>query len=1210
MRMRDYKPLDPVTVSLEGTSLIEASAGTGKTFTIAHLYLRLLLERELAPANILVVTFTEAATKELRDRIRKNLSAALAVLQDMSAGDDPILQGILSRYCGANSPERAASLLRKALINFDEAAIFTIHGFCRRMLSDNSFESSLLFDTELVPDQQEIIQEIVDDFWRSSFSDRDPLLGAAAEKTGITIPVLAALAGEALRKPFLKLVPEADPASPDRLALLFGKLRTEWEKAAGEIKSILYADPGLSRAADKYHEEHLDELIENLETALFRAPAAANLKCINLFATGAITANTRKKFQPPRHPFFDICEEFVGQERNAAVNIKQEFFTYLKNELYKRKRQRNIQSFDDLLLDLLTSLRSPAGKALAATIRKNFTAALIDEFQDTDPVQYEIFDILFNKVGGHSLFLIGDPKQSIYGFRGADIFSYIAAAAKTSPQKKYTLTTNWRAATGFVEAVNRLFTGVRNPFVLGDAVSYYRVAAAPGSKGNQKPLRIGDDAAASLRLWFLKQEDAAASGRKLSNREDAVAFAVDAVVREIARILALASRGRATIGDRPVQPSDFAILVLRNEDALRFVEPLRSLNIPAVLAKTGSIFHTPEAQDIERVLHAVAAPRRISALNAALATDLIGCDAGQIRGFVEDEEKLGEYEAHLENFITYNELWAARGFSRMFRAFLAQYRVRENLLRLPGGERRLTNVLHIAELLHEISREQHLGPAGLLSLLARQRDSSLLQEEHELRLERDDEAVQILTVFRSKGLQYPIVFCPFMWQRGAEQKQGNIIFHDKDQVCLDIGSGGQQAARLRAGQELLSELVRLLYVGMTRAQNRCYLACGRIGRFSATALDYLFSGGAAPDEDILNAVKEAMAALSEDGLYKNIAAFADTASEEIRLEAPRLPEQPVYSPPRAELPQVDACRPFAEGIISRDWGIASYSLLTAREHRMPAGPEEKVIKQDEPPGPEQALEGKKAEDFFAFPRGTAAGSCIHSIFESLDFANRDAAARAALVSRCLRQYGLHEAAGPCDPVAAVHNMLERVLSAPLLAGRPDFTLGGITRQQRLPELGFFYPLKKITPEKLSAVFEKHAPDFFRQTLPQRIAGLDFRQVEGFMQGFIDLVFTHNGKYYLLDWKTNHLGNTYADYAPARLQAAMEDFCYPLQYGLYTVALHKYLQARISDYSYDKYFGGVLYLFVRGVNPEIPGSGIFHDLPGRELVETLCKLTLE
>jgi exodeoxyribonuclease V beta subunit len=1206
--MRDYKPLDPVTVSLDGTSLIEASAGTGKTFTIAHLYLRLLLERGLAPGNILVVTFTEAATKELRDRIRKNLSAALAAVQDHGADADPTIRAVLQKFCATGSRDQAAFLLKKALINFDEAAIFTIHGFCRRMLGDNSFESSLLFDTELVPDQQEIVQEVVDDFWRMTFSDSDVLLAAVAEHRGLTIPVLVELAAETVRKPLLQLVPEAGPASPDSLIRLFGELRAEWKKSAGDIQQLLSTDRGLSRAADKYQHEHLDRLIENLEAALFRAPAAAYLKSIDLFTTSAIAANTKKKFEPPCHRFFDLCEEFVRQAHSAVMSIKQRFFAYFKQELYQRKRRRNIQCFDDLLLDLRACLQAPAGSALAAAVRKNFTAVLIDEFQDTDPVQYEIFDMLFNTGSGHSLFLIGDPKQSIYGFRGADIFAYIAAATAAAPGKKYTLTANWRSETGFVEAVNRFFSGARNPFVLGDAVGYYTVAAAPGSKGNKAPLVIRDDGPESLRLWFLKQDAAAAGGSRPANKDDAVDLAVAAVVREIARILELATRGSATIGGRPVQPSDFAILVLRNEDALRFVEPLRALHIPAVLAKTGSIFQAPEAQDIERVLRAVAAPRQSSTLNAALATDLIGCDAEQLRGFIEDEEKLGEYEAHVQNFTGFNELWTDRGFSRMFRALLAQYRVRERLLGLPGGERRLTNVLHIAELLHETAREQQLGPAGLLARLARLRENDSANEEHELRLERDDEAVQILTVFRSKGLQYPIVFCPFMWQRGAERKQADVIFHKDARVYLDIGSSEQQAARLHADREVLSELVRLLYVGITRAQNRCYLTCGKIGRFAASALDYLFSGGTACDADVRSAVRKEIAGLPEEDLYDVVATFAKNAAGLMRVETPRLFEPPARPGPQDDSFRAAACRPFPEDIISRDWGIASYSRLTAREHRAPAGPEEKIIKHDEPAGAAQGQDEKKTGGFFDFPRGTVAGSCIHSIFESLDFTGSDLTATTALITRCMKRYGLYGSAGRDTAVAAVHDMLEKVLRAPLLPDRPGFTLGSITRQQRLPELGFFYPLKKITPEKLSAVFEKHSAGVFSRAAPEQPGSLDFRPVEGFMQGFIDLVFLHDGKYYLLDWKTNHLGATYQDYAPERLRAAMREFGYTLQYGLYTVALHKYLQARIAGYRYRTFFGGVLYIFVRGVNPDIPGSGIFYDLPAEELVQELCALT--
>lgn len=1201
--MKNHRPFDLLNTPLEGMSLIEASAGTGKTFAISHLYLRLLLEKALEPGSILVVTFTEAATKELRDRIRKNLIEAGAAAEDSTRCTDTTVSAILKKYCSTHTREQAQSLLRKAIIGFDEAAIFTIHGFCKRMLRDNSFESSLLFDTELVTDQDDIIQELADDYWRKTFSDSDALLGALAKKSGLDTSELVRLAQEIIKKPFLKIIPHTVPSSPEKILRLFSDLRTQWRESSNVIKELLLTDTGLKREKDRYRHDNLEGLFEDINACFFVAPSAQTLKSLRLFAAGELGKHMKKNSAPPRHTFFDRCEEFAREERRFVMQVKLDYFAYVKTELYKRKRARNIQSFDDLLLDMLAALSSDAGAALGDAVRSRFRAALIDEFQDTDPVQYKIFDTLFN-VKSHSLFLIGDPKQSIYAFRGADIFSYIEAAAKTKKERTYTLATNWRSETGVVEAINYFFSRAQNPFVLGDSIGYYTVNGAPESVGNKNRLMIDDLNDAGLHLWCLKN-----TRDKSLSREAALEPAGNAVVCEIARILNCAARGMAFIGGRPVRPSDFAILVMRNEDALLFVEPLTRLNIPVVLAKTGTIFQTPEAEDVERLLRAVAAPGKARLLHAGLATSLIGFDAEQIRYLIEDEQGLKEYERHMENFILYNELWNTKSFIRMFRKFLCDYRVRQRLLQFPDGERRLTNVLHLGELLHTAAREHKLGANGLLSFLSEQRTAGTDREEHELRLERDEEAVQILTVFKSKGLQYPVVFCPFMWQRGAAGKGDDLVFHRKGSVFLDIGSPDRDTvSRPLADREQLSELIRLLYVGLTRAQNRCYLTCGKIGQPAASSLDYIFTGGAADTAGIVAGLVNKIKNLSEDQVCDAIKEYISGAPETVRIVPPD-PEKPQpYPSDRDNNVKVDSCLTMSSpDRINRDWGIASYSMLSAGE-RHTAGYDEKSLKRDEPRENDPPRSGDSAAPgFSAFPRGPVAGSCIHSIFEKLDFTLRDETGIKSLVSQSLTNYGLCRAAGQDLLVAATYDMITNVLNSPLLPDNRTFTLRTLGRNQRISELGFYYPLKKITSDRIKSVFQNHG-GFYGGAVPERIGGLQFRPVEGFMQGFIDLVFSVSGKYYLLDWKTNHLGNTCDDYAQEQLQRAMEYALYNLQYAIYTVALHKYLSRRIPGYTYENNFGGVLYLFVRGIAPDHPGCGIFYDRPSKDFVHELCLLT--
>ncbi|MCP3952226.1 MAG: UvrD-helicase domain-containing protein, partial [Desulfobacterales bacterium] len=500
---------------------------------------------------------------------------------------------------------------------------------------------------------------------------------------------------------------------------------------------------------------------------------------------------------------------------------------YLKTELARRKQAANVQSFDDLLTAVQKALASDPASPLARAIREKFDAALIDEFQDTDPIQYDIFKTAFNRPG-RRLFLIGDPKQAIYGFRGADVFAYLRAAAEIPDGRKYTLTENWRSATDLVAATNHFFDTAANPFVLEKTIAFHSVQAAEKSGGNRAPLRIEGDSPENLILWFINR-DTADSGDKSPTKDQAREAAAGATVYEIARLLNLAAHGQARLGDRPVRPSDIAILVTRNVDAQLFKDQLGQLQIPAVITRSENIFATNEAREVEHILAAAASPGSPINLNTALATDLLGCPADTLRAYTEDEAALPDYEQHMDRFAKYHDMWQAQGFIRMFRSLLADYDVPGNLLAQPHGERQLTNVLHLSELIHAAAFENDLGLNGVLSWISEQKLSEEESEAQELRLERDDEAVQILTVFRSKGLQYPIVFCPFMWQQNAAVSRGNdLVYHAADQLCLDIGAVASGSSHWnRAAMENLSELVRLLYVAVTRAANRCYLSCGK-----------------------------------------------------------------------------------------------------------------------------------------------------------------------------------------------------------------------------------------------------------------------------------------------------------------------------------------------------------------------------------------------
>lgn len=1201
-----FKPLNLIRIPLEGTSLIEASAGTGKTYTIANLYLRLILEKGLDVQKILVVTFTEAATKELRDRIRHNLNVALQELDQTGSGGDETVARIVSTAAAPKSAATAANQLQRALVCFDEAAIFTIHGFCKRVLDENAFESAILFDLELVTDQRRLVQEITDDFWRRHFTGASYFINALASRHALSYSRFTTLAQQLANNPTLTIIPAAVSVSPEDMLQHHTELKHAWRASKGEVTAILQSEnSGFSKSGHPFYRGQLDDWLVKLEGACSDAPSPDDLASIAMFTTDRLNGRLKKNFTLPPHRFFDLCQAYCAAEKDFVVGIQQTYAAYLKAELSRRKQAANIQFFDDLLANVHSALQTEADSQLARAVRAKFDAALIDEFQDTDPIQYDIFRALFARED-KSLFLIGDPKQSIYGFRGADIFAYIRAVGDIPDQQKYTLNENWRSESQFVDAANCFFDPVDNPFVLGDTIVYTPVRAAAQSLGNRFPLTVADDPPGNLVLWFINRANSQAAGTA-PNKDQARRTAAQAVVYEISRLLNKAERGEATLGDRPLLPSDCAVLVTRNADAQLIKDQLAEANIPAVTTRAENIFKTGQAREIEQVLNAVAAPSDLFKLRTALATELLGCPAEIILASVEDESPGNEMERHLDRFAAYNELWQTHGFISMFRKLLQSYDVSGRLLRHPHGERELTNVLHLTELIHTAAFENNLGPNGVLSWIQAQRNAEDENEELELRLERDDAAVQILTVFRSKGLQYPLVFCPFMWQAEAASRSADIVFHADNNLYLDIGTEQRlQAHQARARQENLAELVRLLYVALTRAQNRCYLTFGRIG--TATALDYILTGGADPTADIYGHLKSILKDLDEETLHANVSRSSVSCSGHIRVTEPGLDPPRPYKPPGTDRRPELTCRAIERvGSWANDWMIASFSRLVAEKFGRRTPNPAHQLKADEFAAERTDQQLAPVDTFFAFPGGTLTGSCIHSIFETINFSRPESGRNRLIVDRLLKKFGLADAGRSRGDM--VQRMLISVLRAPLLKGAPNFTLEQIPSEQRIPEMEFFYPIKRFTPSNLQAVLSEFT-DTPSAALPhfrEKIGQLEFKPVRGFMRGFIDLVFKFEEKYYLLDWKTNHLGNTFADYDVSHLARNMEAAYYNLQYYIYTVALHKYLAGRVADYTYDTHFGGVFYLFIRGIHPDYPGSGIFFDRPPADLVEALVNL---
>ncbi|MDP6979746.1 MAG: exodeoxyribonuclease V subunit beta [Myxococcota bacterium] len=1213
------KPLDAFEVDLRGTTLIEASAGTGKTFTITTLYLRLVLDERLSVDKILVITYTRAASAELRDRIRRRLGEALHAFETGETGDDDVLADLLSRFTTNAQRTLATRYLVDALADFDEAAILTIHGFCQRALREYAFESRSAFDVELLVDQGALLREVGADVWSHVIAEEDPSVVDFMRSKFPKIEKWLGVARHGADADPPRVIPEAERFSRDTVEKRVAKwrdvlseVRAQWEREGHDVLSLLERSDQLNRRS--YSVKNIQTIWRRDTEALLqddRLPISSEgprKKLARLGASG-IEAGTKKGKAPPDHPFFGACEALLAANDDAAealrdrqVSLERRLISETTKQLAERKREAARQSYDDLLAQMRTALVSPSGSRFAARLRSAFSAALVDEFQDTDQLQYEIVRRIWHDANA-PLFLIGDPKQAIYAFRGADVHAYLRAKGDAS-ERCFTLNVNWRSDPGLIDALASLFSPDNgSPFRM-EEIRFEAVTARPGAVDALAPPK-GESSPGALDLLFLERE-----GDKPIDKARVSEVVPWRVAADIARLLA----SETSIDGRPVGPGDIAVLCRTNDQTLRMVNALRAAGVAAALLGNASVLDSDEALDIERILEAIAEPRSLSRIRAALATRIFGKIAADFDGWRKDEFA---WDPWLERFGAWHETWNRHGFVRMFHALLHEGDVHRRLLEVEGGERRLANILHIGELAERAAQGDHLGPQGMVQWLSRMRSDRELRgnavgEEGELRLESDRAAVRVVTIHKSKGLEYPIVYCPFLFASAELQQaaKARTRFHmasddpERDgEVVLDLGSPEHAENIERAREENLAEGTRMLYVALTRAKHRCSVVWGAVRDADKSALFPLLH----PELDAAGWKQ-----LDDGGLRGELEAFAESAAGSISVrslsgdEAPR--PQPAVQPPPGEAPEVSR-------VLTSTWRHSSFSQLAASDREVvPVLPPLRAEGADRDEVDAQDIEASEPLPegeclFEGLAPGARTGVLLHSILEHLDFREPVNPQLEGELAGLLDRHGVDEVArGPLG------RDIERVLDAPI--GDQGLCLRALACGARLDEVEFLVPVAEqadgLRAAHLAALFREFADDEVSRQLAvdyaPRLERLRFESLTGYLRGFVDLMFEWRGRYYVVDYKSNHLGDNAADYQPAALLHPMQEHHYVLQYHLYTVAIDRYLAARVADYDYETHFGGVYYLFLRGMDPSAPtGTGIFQHRPSAARIAALSAL---
>lgn len=1082
---------DVLTVELQGSKLIEASAGTGKTYSIAILALRLIIEKEIPIEKILMVTFTNAAVAELESRIRKFVRMAYKFASGKDIDEPTIIEAV------GELTEEKRGLLKRAVQSLDSLSVMTIHSFCQKTIDEFTFETNQSFEYEIVQDDSLILDELVNVYRREVVNTIDDYEWFKEINSYLKFDKMAEILKKCLEeKTFLDI----DLAKTQNINETinqtnnaFNKLKEQVDIHFEEIKTTR-VDGRSTLARNRQSKEQF--------LPVFIQECCFAKKYINEFAFlyEPYGKNYAENYQKVEHCFYAT------------------FINSGKATIHKIKQEKGYISYDDQIKTIHKAL---GNESFQEKLSKKFEAVFIDEFQDTDKYQYEIFNHVFSK--NSIVFYIGDPKQSIYGWRSADLDTYKTAKENVNGSV-FSMNKNFRSTKKMIDALNILLNPEENyNMFMDDEIRYTNVDQGALGLGDMKD---NENEVPPITIWEFDQDDHETNYK--------------AVAQEIFRLLT----DNVKIKEKKINPGDIGILVRENSEADAIKKALADFNIPAVKRDNARVLESEESDLIKNLLKAVISPNR-GDINRALNSDYFGFNTKALKNIDE--------ELHIENFLSLGKTLSEEGVYNMISSFLNIYGVRTLGMKNVLGQRVLTNIVQIAEILHRVEKQLKYTPEELLVWMERRKDEN--DEEYEQRVESDDEAVQISTIHKAKGLEYNIVFAPClsMIPKRRLLVNGNVNdFKKNGQYYFTLNYNGLSAEdRELFDSQKEQENRRLIYVALTRAVYKCYISfVPRTYRKASTP----------------SSLSEIM-----DNYHKN--------SELIKIE--KVPKDTFVKKEGQyrSNDRVDFSPKTISGIeIKNTFGIHSFSALSKAHHSSPFEKAE--------------LRTPDNYDQFIFQdlgRGANVGTALHSIFERLDF--NDSATWTQTLADASKYYPNIIKEESRD---LFMQMTKHVMNTEIDCNGEKFALNKLTNGQKLPELEFCFSMSKVNKTKINEILEDEA-DLNGEA-----------DIEGLMAGFIDLLFEHNGKYYILDWKSNHLGNSTENYNRENLEEAMKGSNYNLQYMIYTIAAKRWLESRIKNFDYNKQFGGIIYVFLRGVREGLE-TGIYTAKPKFEKIDRMEKL---
>ena len=1191
MNRTDTTPLD-VGLGDAPELLIEASAGTGKTYALTTLAARLLVEKRVEIGELLVVTFTIAATGELRDRIRATLRVALGRAKGEVADSDRQAVDLLKRWQGLGI-DRAdiARRLDLALLDLDRANVMTIHGFCQRVLGDFAFEGGLPFAFQVAGDGADTLHAAVTDEWRRWAYPASPLLVRYAMKRGFAADELAGWVSGYVARLDLEIV-GADSSAEAASSGLAG-LEGAWQDAVRKAGNTRKVQAGSMPEGDR---DRIAAVLARPEVVFCSRNASY------------LGNKTQGKRLRDGHPVLaEVLDELdvASKELRAGYDgllpcLRRDALQNTRALLERRVREDRRLGFDDLLTGVHRALA--AGKGLARRIRERYPWALIDEYQDTDRVQAEIFRRIYRDArladDTGALIIVGDPKQSIYRFRSADIFAYLNTSDAVADDAKLSLARNFRSVPALTEAVNAVFDHPC-PFALSGIVYDPVESAIKTSKLAIDGETVAGAGSAPLQIryfpWVPKQ---LLTKRKMGDL--AARLAAD----EIAALLKLADQGRAKLGKQPVRGSDIAVLVRKAEQGRRVARALHERHIASIEIGIENVIASREAEQLERLLWAIAKPQSPPRTRGALTADFLGLDAAEVGALQDDDDAWNVWTERLGDWL---EEWERADVATLIRRMLESGEVKgaDRLLRYRDGARRLTNLKHLAELLQEAETRERYSPTGLAAWFTRARANAGDRDEVALlRLDSDEQLVKIVTMHAAKGLEFPIVFCPFLWDASQRRNEGWANYHSAESGHREILHLGPEDAELDVDwQEGFSDETRLLYVALTRARERCVVTWTKIRSTENAPLAWLLYGRESASEEVDAAAVVKIAKTTGEILPEPWRAGLDDLASRCSADIGIVDLELGYKSPPSVRP-ADVRPELTVRQLGRELArvrqMSSYSALahsagvaeSPNDHETVEQPDRDEVDTTEE-AEETTAQGESVRDAFTFPAGRRAGNCLHRIFERLDGGQEESVEDSCRES--LARYRID-----AQWVDVARSLVANTRTTLLVAAKgpgvgKGFCLEHVERA--VPEMEFHLPLEGLDRGRLGEALAEHGYD-------NLFAG-SRSNIDGYLRGFIDLVAGHDGVWYVLDYKSNWLGNRPDHYRPGGVSKAMREHRYPLQYLLYLTALHRYLSLRLPGYDYDEHVGGAFYLFLRGIEPAAGmDRGVYFDRPDRACIEAL------